>query len=123
MRPPGPGGSERDRGQDVTIHVESETDEQRLERCDHEGTTEPLNALRSILTCTACGKTWTSRFGAGAATERDQVEERRSTSHVAKERIARRRSSGLLTVKRPALGHDDSPSSPSRTWRERTNVP
>jgi hypothetical protein len=27
------------------VHVESETDEQRFERCDHQGTTEPLNGL------------------------------------------------------------------------------
>jgi len=57
-------------GQDVTIYVESETDEQRVERCDHEGTTGPLNGLASISNCTACGKTWPSRFGAGAATVR-----------------------------------------------------
>jgi hypothetical protein len=54
----------------VTIHVESETDEQRIERCDHEGTTEPLNGVTSISTCTACGKTWPSRFGAGSETVR-----------------------------------------------------
>jgi hypothetical protein len=28
---------EHDGGQDVTIHIESETDEQRIERCDHGG--------------------------------------------------------------------------------------
>jgi len=54
----------------VTIHIESETDEQRVERCDHEGTTEPLDGFVSISTCTACGKTWPVRFGAGAATVR-----------------------------------------------------
>jgi len=50
--------------------IDSETDEQRVERCDHDGTTQPLNGLASISNCTACGKTWPSRFGAGAATVR-----------------------------------------------------
>jgi hypothetical protein len=54
----------------MTIHIQRETDEQRIERCDHEGTTEPLNGLDSVSTCTACGKTWPTRFGAGAATVR-----------------------------------------------------
>jgi hypothetical protein len=54
----------------VTIHVERETDEQRVERCDHDGTTQPLNGLASISNCTACGKTWPTRFGRGAATAR-----------------------------------------------------
>jgi hypothetical protein len=31
----------------VTIHIESETDEHRSERCDHDGTTEPLGGLAS----------------------------------------------------------------------------
>jgi hypothetical protein len=50
--------------------LESETGTQRIERCEHEGTTEPLNGLASVSTCTACGKTWPTRFGAGAATVR-----------------------------------------------------
>jgi hypothetical protein len=50
--------------------VESETEAQRTESCDHSGTTQPLNDLTSILTCTECGKTWPSRFGAGAPTVR-----------------------------------------------------
>jgi hypothetical protein len=54
----------------VTVRVEWETDEQRLERCDHEGTTEALNGDPSISYCTECGKPWPARFGAGAATVR-----------------------------------------------------
>jgi len=54
----------------MTIYVEHETETQRIERCDHEGTTEPLNGLTSVSACTACGKTWPTRFGAGAATIR-----------------------------------------------------
>jgi len=33
----------------LTIHVERETDSERIERCDHDGTTEPLNGLSSGL--------------------------------------------------------------------------
>jgi hypothetical protein len=51
------------------VTVEWETDEQRQERCDHEGTTEPLGG-GAISVCTECGKTWPARFGAGAATVR-----------------------------------------------------
>jgi hypothetical protein len=54
----------------VTVHVEWETAEQRMERCDHEGTTEPLSGLGSISSCSVCGKTWPARFGAGAPTVR-----------------------------------------------------
>jgi hypothetical protein len=53
----------------VTVRVEWETDEQRLERCEYEGTTEPLGG-EAISVCTACGKTWPTRFGAGAPTVR-----------------------------------------------------
>jgi hypothetical protein len=53
----------------MTIHVERETDTERVERCDH-GTTEPLNGLMTISTCTSCGTTWPTRFGSGAATVR-----------------------------------------------------
>jgi hypothetical protein len=41
-----------------------------MEWCDHEGTTEPLGGLTSVSTCTACGATWPTRFGAGAETVR-----------------------------------------------------
>jgi hypothetical protein len=40
------------------------------ERCDHDGTTEPLNGVATISTCSECGKTWPTRFGAGARTVR-----------------------------------------------------
>ena len=54
----------------MTIHIERETTTERIERCDHDGTTEPLNGLSTASTCTVCGKTWPTRFGAGAATVR-----------------------------------------------------
>jgi len=41
-----------------------------MERCDHQGTTEPLDGLSSVSVCSYCGKVWSSRFGAGAATVR-----------------------------------------------------
>jgi hypothetical protein len=63
-RPSGP----TEGGADVTIHIESETDEHRIERCDHEGTTEPLGGLTSVSVCSECGATWPTRFGIGAAT-------------------------------------------------------
>jgi hypothetical protein len=50
--------------------VERQSDEQRIERCDHDGTTEPLNGSTAISTCSCCGKTWPARFGAGAPTVR-----------------------------------------------------
>jgi hypothetical protein len=50
--------------------LESETGAQWIERCDSDGTTEPLNGLASVSTCTACGTTWPTRFGVGAATVR-----------------------------------------------------
>ena len=37
----------------MTIHIESETEEHPVERCDHGGTTEPLNGLASISTVTS----------------------------------------------------------------------
>jgi len=40
--------------------------EQRIERCDRDATTEPLNGLASVSVCTACGATWPTRFGVGA---------------------------------------------------------
>jgi hypothetical protein len=49
--------------------VEWETDEQRMERCDHGGTTEAI-AGGSIAVCSECGKTWPARFGRGAPTVR-----------------------------------------------------
>jgi hypothetical protein len=50
--------------------VESETDGQRMESCDHDGTTEPLNGSTAISVCTDCERTWPTRFGAGAPTVR-----------------------------------------------------
>lgn len=52
----------------MTINVDRETDTQRIGRCDHDGTTELLDGLTPISHCAACGKTWPSRFGAGAPT-------------------------------------------------------
>lgn len=54
----------------MAIEIEWETDEQRLERCDQEETTEPLDGSASISHCSACGKSWPTKFGAGAATVR-----------------------------------------------------
>ena len=48
------------------LTIESETEEQRIERCDHEGTTEPLKGSTSISYCTECGRTWPTRFGVAA---------------------------------------------------------
>jgi hypothetical protein len=50
--------------------LESETGAQRIERCDHDGTTEPLNGLTSVSVCTACRQTWPTHFGVGAPTVR-----------------------------------------------------
>ena len=61
----------------MAVTVEWESDEQRMERCDHEGTTEPLGEVTSISRCTECGKTWPTRLGKGAATGADRVEARR----------------------------------------------
>ena len=54
----------------MTLYVESETDDRRIERCDHVGTTEPLGETATILLCSECGKTWPARFGIGAPTVR-----------------------------------------------------
>jgi hypothetical protein len=54
----------------MTIQIEWETDDARMERCDHEGTTEPLDGSDSISHCAQCGKTWPTKFGAGAETVR-----------------------------------------------------
>jgi hypothetical protein len=54
----------------VTVEVEWHKGALRMERCDHEGTTEPLGGLRSVSRCTECNKTWPSSFGAGAPTLR-----------------------------------------------------
>jgi hypothetical protein len=54
----------------MTFHVEPETETERIERCDHEGTTEPLGGLASVSVCTACNATWPTRFGVGAETVR-----------------------------------------------------
>jgi len=39
----------------LTIHIEHETQSERIERCDHR-TTEPLAGLSSVSVCSACGK-------------------------------------------------------------------
>ena len=54
----------------MTVHIEWETAEERMERCDHDGTSAPLEDAPSVTACSACGKTWPTRFGAGAATVR-----------------------------------------------------
>jgi hypothetical protein len=54
----------------VTVTVEWETATERLERCDHEGTTEPLDGITSISLCRTCRKTWPTKFGKGAPTVR-----------------------------------------------------
>ena len=54
----------------MTIHIERETSTERIERCDHEGTTEPLNGLSSVSVCSACGKTSSRQFGVDAPTVR-----------------------------------------------------
>jgi hypothetical protein len=54
----------------LTIHIERETETERIERRDHDGTTEPLGGLTSVPVCTACGKTWPTPFGRGAETVR-----------------------------------------------------
>jgi hypothetical protein len=54
----------------MTIHVGRETETERIESWDHATTTEPLGGLASISTCTACGKAWPARFGAGSGTVR-----------------------------------------------------
>jgi hypothetical protein len=38
-----------------------------VEVCDHKGTTD---ASTAVSVCSECGKTWPTRFGAGAATVR-----------------------------------------------------
>jgi hypothetical protein len=53
----------------MTVTVEWEKDGQRMERCDHEGTTEAIGG-GTISACTACNKTWPTRFGAGVPTVR-----------------------------------------------------
>ena len=52
------------------MRVEWETRERRMERCDHQGTTERVERMPTISACSACGKTWLARFGAGAPTVR-----------------------------------------------------
>lgn len=54
----------------MTVRVEWELGAERMERCDHEGTTVPLDGDAAISHCTECGKTWPAKFGAGAATMR-----------------------------------------------------
>jgi hypothetical protein len=47
----------------ITTVWESAT--QRMESCDHENTTEPLEGASSVSCCTACGHTWPRKFGPG----------------------------------------------------------
>jgi hypothetical protein len=54
----------------MTVTVDWENESERLERCDHEGTTEPLHGSADVSFCTECRKTWPTKFGAGAATMR-----------------------------------------------------
>jgi hypothetical protein len=54
----------------ITVTVEWENEAGRLERCDHEGTTEPLDGATDISFCTECHKTWPTKLGAGVATMR-----------------------------------------------------
>jgi hypothetical protein len=69
----------------MTLTVEWERDGQRMERRDHDGTSEPLESSPSIAYCGACGKTWPARFGAGAPTVRivSTLEETRSFGSAA----------------------------------------
>jgi hypothetical protein len=54
----------------VAITIEWETDEQWMERCDHEGTTDPLGRQTTVSVCSECGKAWPTRLGAGVPTVR-----------------------------------------------------
>jgi len=45
----------------VTVHVDWETPEQRMERCDHEGTSEPLAEPPSITPARSAGRS--GRYG------------------------------------------------------------
>ena len=54
----------------MTLTVIWETEAERMESCDHAGTTEALDGDAAISTCAECGKTWPAKFGAGAATVR-----------------------------------------------------
>jgi hypothetical protein len=81
----------------MTIHIESETDTERIERCDHEGATEPLAGLSTVSVCSACGEIWPTRFGKGRGDCSDCLETRRSLltkreSSIATGRMCRSRS-------------------------------
>jgi hypothetical protein len=54
----------------MSVFVEWASDARRMERCDHEGTTEPLDGSDAISFCTECQKTWPTKFGAGTPTVR-----------------------------------------------------
>jgi hypothetical protein len=54
----------------MTVHIEWENDRERMERCDREGTSRPMDAVHSVTECWACGKTWPTSFGVGAPTVR-----------------------------------------------------
>jgi hypothetical protein len=92
-----------------TRPIEWETNEQRIERCDHEGTTEPLAGLASVSTCSACA-TWPTRFGRGAPTVRivAKCEEAPATRHT---------SGGVAAGEYPRRGdhRDDVARAPSQS--------
>jgi hypothetical protein len=50
----------------LTLTVIWETEAERMESCDHAGTTEAMGS-ESISHCSECGKPWPAKFGAGAA--------------------------------------------------------
>jgi len=50
----------------MTVQVIREEEAARLEVCDHEGTTKPLDGDEGISKCSACGHIWPARFGAAA---------------------------------------------------------
>jgi hypothetical protein len=89
--------------------TESENDRQRVERCDHAGTTEPLNGLTSVSVCKTCGKTWPTRFGVGSADRADRVEARRCMTE----------SEALAHTSGPKLAPKASRAAPGGLLRER----
>jgi hypothetical protein len=54
----------------MSVRVIWERNGERMEVCDHEGTTGPLDGLESVSSCSACGKTWPASFGKGVETVR-----------------------------------------------------
>ena len=53
----------------MALTVIWETEAERMESCDHAGTTEALGS-EAISHYSECGKSWPAKFGAGAATVR-----------------------------------------------------